>query len=190
MRPRTRRLGAAIAVLALVAAGCGGDDSAEDNPPDTPAPPATQAPTPDPTQAPSPDPTPAPTAAPTPSSTDAPAPPPDTSPPVTADPSGEPTVLEIGAEDSEGFSRDRLTIRAGETVTLVFKNKDSGSGEPHNIHIVTEQCVPVGVAGCFTPITEGPDTQELTFSIATPGEYQYICDTHASQMKGVLTVEP
>jgi plastocyanin len=99
-------------------------------------------------------------------------------------------VLRIGAEDSEGFSLDRLTMTAGEVVTVVFRNTDSGSGEPHNWHLVTPECVPIGGDVCFTNLEEGPDTQELTFTVNTPGEYQFVCDTHLPQMEGFLIVEP
>jgi plastocyanin len=99
-------------------------------------------------------------------------------------------ILNIGAEDSEGFTKDRLRMKAGETVTVVFKNVDSGSGEPHNWHLVTDECMPIGGDVCFTPIEEGPDTAEITFTILTPGEYPFTCDTHLTQMNGVLVVDP
>jgi plastocyanin len=92
-------------------------------------------------------------------------------------------VLTIEAVDSEGFSLDRLRAAPGETITVVFKNKDAGSGEPHNWHI----SLPSGEF--LTELEEGPDTQEITFTVPGPGEYLYVCDTHLPQMTGLLIVE-
>ena len=92
------------------------------------------------------------------------------------------TVLTISAVDSEGFSTARLMAPVGE-ITIVFDNKDAGE-EPHNIRVVTD------AEEYFTAVTQGPDTQEMTFVINTPGDYQFICDTHLEAMTGVLTVTP
>ena len=98
------------------------------------------------------------------------------------DPGIGPRVIEIGAEDSEGFSTSRLTMMAGEQVTVVFDNRDAG-GEPHNFRVKTDN------GDAATPITVGPDVHEVTFTINTPGEYNFVCDTHFTEMMGVLVVE-
>ena len=90
---------------------------------------------------------------------------------------------QIGADDSEGFDTDRLRMTAGETVTVVFDNRDAG-GEPHNWHVV------VGEDEYATTIAQGPDTQEVTFTVGAAGEYTFFCDTHLGQMEGTLIVEP
>ena len=96
---------------------------------------------------------------------------------------GEGVELVIEAEDSEGFSVSRLEAPVGE-ITVTFVNKDIGSGEPHNWH------VDVGGEQILTPITDGPDTQSVTFTVDTPGLYDYFCDTHLTAMTGTLVVSP
>jgi len=98
---------------------------------------------------------------------------------------GDSVVLEIGAIDNEGFTRDRLEAKAGQAITVIFKNEDVG-GEPHNWHLV----VVAGTTDYATEIKDAPDTQEVTFTILAAGEYQFFCDTHAETMKGILTVTP
>ena len=90
--------------------------------------------------------------------------------------------MELTAIDNEGFNRNELTVVAGAEVVLTFVNKDVG-GDPHNVHVRTDS------DDWFTEIKEGPDTQSITFSIGTPGEYEFFCDTHAETMKGDLIVE-
>ena len=94
--------------------------------------------------------------------------------------------LRIAAEDSEGFTKDRLEAAAGQAVTVIFQNKDVG-GEPHNWRIA----INAGVEEYATVLAEGPDTQEVTFTIGTPGDYDYWCDTHIVEgMTGVFTATP
>jgi plastocyanin len=92
------------------------------------------------------------------------------------------TQLTISAIDSEGFSTSSLQAPAGE-ITITFDNKDPGE-EPHNIRVV----IPAG--DVFTPVTNGPDIQSMTFTIDTPGDYAFFCDTHTDAMNGTLTVNP
>jgi len=101
---------------------------------------------------------------------------------TTSDSSDTGTELTISAVDSEGFSTSSLTAPAGE-ITITFDNKDPGE-EPHNIRVV----IPTG--DVFTPVTNGPDVQSMTFTIDTPGDYVFFCDTHTDAMKGTLTVTP
>ena len=110
---------------------------------------------------------------------------PATTAPTTPPGGGEGVELSIAAEDSEGFTRDRLAAPANVEVTVEFQNKDVG-GEPHNWHIAVDP----GVEEYATIISQGPDTQEVTFTIGTPGDYDYWCDTHAEAMRGVFTATP
>jgi plastocyanin len=105
---------------------------------------------------------------------------------TTAGDIGGAVELKIAAEDSEGYTIDRLTAAAGQEITVEFQNKDVGSGEPHNWHVIVNP----GVEEYATPITEGPDTQTVTFTIGTPGEYDFWCDTHLEAMQGILTITP
>ena len=163
------RLLAAVAVLALIAAACGGGDTADDEttngtpsvtnerPGTTTAPPGTNAPAPS-------------TTTPAPGTTTPPAP-------------GGGTELTIGAIDNEGFTRDLLEAPAG-VITVTFENKDLSTGEPHNWHLITD------FGDWATTIEEAPDTQSVSFTIDTPGEYQFTCDTHLEAMNGTLIVTP
>ncbi len=104
--------------------------------------------------------------------------------PVATDPVATgPTELTIGAEDNEGFSTNYLTAPAGE-ISVTFKNTDAGSGEPHNWRVTVDDAI------FMTNSTVGPDTQTVTFTIGTPGEYDFFCDAHLEVMNGVLTVTP
>lgn len=99
---------------------------------------------------------------------------------TTAAPPSTGTELVISAVDSEGFSTSTLEAKVGE-ITIVFQNKDGGD-EGHNIHVITD------TDDFFTDVADGPVDQTLTFTIGTPGEYEYVCDTHTETMFGKLIV--
>lgn len=86
-----------------------------------------------------------------------------------AAPAGDASVsLTVVGEDTS-FDREQLTGPAGEQVTVTFDNRDEGV--THNFHVVA------GDEGDFkTDIAAGPVMQTLEFSIATAGEYTYVCD--------------
>ena len=80
------------------------------------------------------------------------------------------------------FDLNALTVPAGQEVTITFDNQDAAV--PHNLHIQA------GPEGDFkTEIVEGPVLQTLTFEIAKPGSYSFVCDVHPIQMAGTLVVE-
>jgi plastocyanin len=163
MRFPKPRLLVAVAVLALIAAACGGGDTADET---TDATPSVTNPRPGTTStAPAPDTT---------------ASAPDT---TTPPPPGDGTELTIGAIDNEGFTRDLLQAPVGD-ITVTFENKDLSTGEPHNWHLITD------FGEWSTTIQEAPDTQSVSFTIDTPGEYKFTCDTHLEAMNGTLIVTP
>lgn len=110
---------------------------------------------------------------------------PATTTPTTPPGGGEGVELSIAAEDSEGFTRDRLAAPANVEVTVEFQNKEIG-GEPHNWRLAVDP----GVEEYATIVAEAPDTQTVTFTIGSPGDYDYWCDTHSEAMRGVLTITP
>lgn len=91
-------------------------------------------------------------------------------------------MIEIVGLD-EAFSVTEITIASNELVTIVFNNKDD-TGEPHNLRITTP------AETWFTLVAVAPDVQEITLSIAEPGEYPFLCDTHPQTMTGTLVVTP
>jgi len=87
------------------------------------------------------------------------------------------TEFTIVAEDLR-FDLDRIIVPAGEEVTATIDNRDSGIG--HNLAV----SLPGGEAA--TEIENGPIEQTLTFIAPPPGEYDFVCDPHASTMEGVV----
>lgn len=77
-----------------------------------------------------------------------------------------------------------ITAKAGQEIHVIFDNQDTGADEGHNIHFRTT------TADYFTGIHIAPDTQELRFTVDTPGTYSFFCDTHSTVMVGVFTVTP
>jgi plastocyanin len=103
---------------------------------------------------------------------------------ATTVPSGgsqEVVIIAVGG----AYDPDQVTIKAGQEVVVTFTDNDTGADEPHNIHFQ------IGDSHYFTPInTSAPSTETLTFTVDTPGEYPYWCDTHPTELTGTLIVEP
>lgn len=159
MKTGPARLLPMILALMLLGAACGGSDSGDETTTTAAATTTTAAPG---------------------TTTTAPAATTTTAAGTTTTAGGGGVELTIAAEDSEGFTRDRLEAPAGVEVTVTFQNKDVGSGEPHNWHLRTD------TDDWFTPINDAPSTDSVTFTIDTPGEYEYFCDTHLVAMKGTF----
>lgn len=77
------------------------------------------------------------------------------------------------------FDTDQFTVSSGEEITVTFDNQHDGV--PHNISFED-------IEDAATELTEGPDTQQLTFTAPAPGEYEFQCDAHPPQMRGTMTV--
>ena len=74
---------------------------------------------------------------------------------------------------------DRVVIPAGVEVTATIENRDRGV--LHNLHIKTSE-------DPRTELEEGVVTQTLTFTIADPGEYEYVCDAHLFMSGTIVAV--
>ncbi len=92
-------------------------------------------------------------------------------------PSDPVTEVTVVAEDIR-FDLERIVVPAGEEVTITLDNRDQGIG--HNIAV----SLPDGEAA--TEVESGPEEQTLRFTVPEPGEYDFVCDPHASTMKGVV----
>lgn len=84
----------------------------------------------------------------------------------------------IVAEDL-GWDVDRVVVPAGVEVTATIENRDRGV--PHNLHIKSP-------GDPKTELEEGVVTQTLTFTIAEPGEHEYVCDAHLFMAGTIVAV--
>lgn len=93
--------------------------------------------------------------------------------------SSEPVSEITIAAPAISFDVDEFTVSSGEQITVTLDNQHDGV--PHNISFD-------GVEDAATELTEGPDTQTLTFTAPAPGEYEFQCDAHPPQMRGTMIV--
>ncbi len=93
------------------------------------------------------------------------------------------------------FQPDKLTVKAGATVTIDITNKGVAT---HNMHIAGEGnkynesfCNPGGKEPCSDPNIVGPgQTAKLTWTApAAPGTVDFRCDFHPVEMIGTITVQ-
>jgi len=158
---RIPRLATALALLSLLLTACGGGDSSGS----------------DPTTA-----TTAATTSTTSTATTATTAPTSTTATTASTAPSEPLEITVIA-NALAFDTDVITIKAGQEVTVTLNNKDSTADDGHNIHFF------VGERDILTPIEEAPSVDSVTFTIDTPGEYDFFCDTHLVEMQGKLIVE-
>ncbi|GAB4325817.1 MAG: hypothetical protein Kow0010_08490 [Dehalococcoidia bacterium] len=93
---------------------------------------------------------------------------------------GDTGTVRVVAQDIS-FSPTRLTIPAGQQVTIVFTNNDAAV--PHNFHILDTG----EKTDTFTG-EQGPSA-ELVVRFDEPGEYAFQCDVHPGIMTGTIIVE-
>jgi cytochrome c oxidase subunit 2 len=101
-----------------------------------------------------------------------------------AAPAAAATTLSIAAKNTK-FSTSTLQAAPGQPIALTFRNDDTGV--VHNFVVLGPDGQPE--PGAKTSLTPGPDTQTITFTIATPGSYTFRCDAHPTQMTGTLVVK-
>ncbi len=127
-------------------------------------------------------PAPAPTPAPAPAPAPTPAPLPGS--PVTPPPTG-PVTINLTAVNM-AFDKFDLVVHAGEGVTIVFENKDSGV--PHNFAAYEDNTAAKAIF--VGEVITGPKTITYQFTApAEPGAYFFRCDTHPAKMTGALIVQ-
>lgn len=74
---------------------------------------------------------------------------------------------------------DRIVVPAGVEVTATIENRDRGV--LHNLHIKSPD-------DPKTELEKGVVTQTLTFTIAEPGEHEYVCDAHLFMSGTIVAV--
>ena len=87
------------------------------------------------------------------------------------------TEFTIVAQDLH-WDLDHIVVPAGKEVTATIDNRDSGIGHDFSV------ALPDGDAK--TDVEAGPVKQTLRFTVPEPGEYDFVCNPHASTMKGVV----
>jgi plastocyanin/mono/diheme cytochrome c family protein len=85
------------------------------------------------------------------------------------------------------FSVTRMGIPTNQQATITVRNNGQ---QLHNMHVqnvkaTNGQDIVIGPAPQFVP---AGGTASLTFAIATPGTYNFICDVHPVDMKGTIVV--
>ena len=74
---------------------------------------------------------------------------------------------------------DRVVVPAGVEVTATIENRDRGA--LRNLHIKSPD-------DPKTELEQGVVTQTLTFTIAEPGEHEYVCDAHLFMSGTIVAV--
>ncbi|MFN8559384.1 MAG: cupredoxin domain-containing protein [Dehalococcoidia bacterium] len=91
------------------------------------------------------------------------------------------TNITIDATDNK-FDKTALSVPVGREVTLVFNNK---GGALHNWHVQTRD---TSGKEPQTALLAAGRSETIRFTISTAGTYNFLCDVHPVDMKGVLFV--
>jgi plastocyanin len=91
-------------------------------------------------------------------------------------------AVEISADDL-AFNASVIEAPAGEAFTVTLVNNET---QPHNFAVHTEEGGDVIVQG---EIITGPDqSTPVEVPALEAGEYFFVCDVHATEMKGTVVV--
>ena len=98
--------------------------------------------------------------------------------------SGVPRTTATIVSTDNKFDTTRLTVPAGQAVTLTLQNKGQAI---HNWHLLNVK----DAAGndVATQLLPGGQSETITFTLDAPGTFSFQCDTHPAEMKGSLTVQ-
>lgn len=99
---------------------------------------------------------------------------------VVATPEAAGTQVTVTAKNI-AFDKTSLGLAVGKVATVTFVNNDGAT--PHNLHVSGP-----GGLDAKTEIFAEDDggSRKLTFTLAQPGEYTFVCDVHPNQMKGTI----
>ena len=122
-------------------------------------------------------------------------------------------TVQLKAGDEMKFDKDLFRVKAGKQLVLRLTNtaKKSTTAMAHNVVILvkgtdiadfadavhagkSEQYVPASVASlviAHTPLVAGGDTEQVSFTIPSPGVYDFICSFpgHWGTMQGKIVAE-
>lgn len=91
-------------------------------------------------------------------------------------------TVTITADNIE-FSADVIEAPAGEAFTIILENLEA---VPHNLSVYVEEG---GEEIAIGEIINEGQTDEIEVPALDAGEYFFVCDLHAAEMRGVLRVE-
>ena len=94
-----------------------------------------------------------------------------------------PVLSEVATDDK--YATTAFTTTAGVATELTLQNK--GAADPHNWHLMGVQNA--DASDIKTDIIQTGQSANLTFTIAKPGTYNFVCDVHPTVMMGTLTVK-
>jgi azurin len=122
-------------------------------------------------------------------------------------------TIQLKAGDEMKFDKELFRVKAGKKLVLRLTNtaKKSSTAMTHNVVILvkgtdiadfadavhtgkSEQYVPASVATlviAHTPVVAGGDTEQVSFTIPSPGVYDFICSFpgHWGTMQGKIVAE-
>ena len=118
----------------------------------------------------------------------------EATPAATATPIATPTTAADQTEfevimDDNVFVPDKLTVKAGQTITVKLENQGQNA---HNMHVAgLDNEYDAGDDDFLSEpdVFRAGDTGEIVFRIDQPGVYDFRCDFHPIIMTGVITVE-
>lgn len=82
------------------------------------------------------------------------------------------------------FNITRMTVPANQQVTVTVRNDGQAL---HNWHLLNVR--DAGGQAIETRLLKKGESATVTFTLTTPGRYDFRCDTHPAEMKGTLTVQ-
>lgn len=88
-------------------------------------------------------------------------------------------LQEVGTDNK--FSNTSFTILVGQQYTLNFDNKGAALHNWHLQNVTGADGQPVA-----TKLLNGGQSESISFTVAQPGDYTFICDVHPTEMRGML----
>lgn len=84
------------------------------------------------------------------------------------------------------FDKKTLNAKAGEEFSVTLTNNGKAK---HNIHFLDKKGGKTLVDGAQGKIIDGGQTDTISFTVAEPGTYYFLCDLHPTEMFGDFVVQ-